>query len=232
MLASELLTRAATVLQDESHVRWPLPELVNWINDGQQAIVLAKPSANSQSVVLSLTIGTLQTLTDNGHLMLLRLPRNLTSAGPPRVGGRAIRAVDREVLDASEPNWHDRATIPFKREVRQYVFDEENPREFYVYPGNDGTGLVEAVVATLPEKLVANGNETLIASYGTALSLDDPYGLVVLDYVLSRAFAKDDVGADLTRAGLHMQAFMTALGIKVQSDAAKSPNVRAKVTGT
>jgi uncharacterized protein DUF6682 len=232
MTGAELLTRAATVLQDGDHVRWPLPELVNWLNDGQRAVIAAKPSANSQSVALTLVEGTRQTLIEASHLMLLRLPRNLTAATPTRLGARAIRPVSREVLDASEPMWHDRATIPFKKEVRQYVFDEQAPREFYVYPGNDGTGLVEAVVSVLPTLLAATGDPAVIASYAAEIGLPEPYGVILLDYILSRAFSKDDVGADPGRAAMHMQAFMSALGIKAQVEGAQSPNTRAKVTST
>jgi hypothetical protein len=232
MKGSELLTRAAILLQDQDHLRWPLTELVSWANDGQKTIVAAKPSANSQSVPLSCAEGTLQSLTDPTHLMLLRLPRNLASNATPRVGGRAIRPVSREVLDASEPYWHVRTTVPFKKEVRQYVFDEQNPREFYVYPGNDGTGVVEAVVSVLPTAIAPSGNPEVIGSYDAELALREPYGVALVDYVVSRAFAKDDVSADPGRAALHMQAFMNAIGIKAQVESAQSPNARAKVVST
>jgi hypothetical protein len=231
MTGAELLTRAAEVLQDNEHVRWPLPELVRWTNDGMRAVVLAKPSANSKSAALTLVEGTLQTLTDNTHLLLLRLPRNLKQASPP-IGARAIRPTNREVLDASEPSWHDRAVVPFKKEVRQYVFDEANPREFYVYPGNDGTGLVEAVVSVLPTFLAATGDANVLASYTAELGLAEPYGVIVLDYVLYRAYGKDDVGADPGRAQMHYQAFASALGIKLQVEGASSPNSRAKIAST
>lgn len=229
MLASDLLTRAATLLQDADHTRWPLPELVNWLNDGVRAVLLAKPSANSRSVALTLVLGTLQSLTNASHLSLLRVPRNLTSPGPPPVGGRVIRPTTREVLDASAPNWHVQAETPFKKEVRQLVFDEANPREFYVYPGNDGTGLVEAVVSVLPDQVAASGDAALLASYSAELPLAEPYSIVLLDYVLYRAFGKDDVAADVSRAQLHLQAFMGALGIKAKAESGNSLNSRAKV---
>lgn len=232
MTGAELLTRAATILQDAAHTRWPLPELVNWTNDGMRAIVLAKPSANAASVVLSLAYGTRQTLTDATHLMLLRIPRNLKSADTPRVGGRVVRPTTREVLDASSPSWHDPIEAPFKREVRQYVYDEEEPRAFYVYPGNTGEGFVEAVVSKLPTPLTASGDPNTIGSYSAELALPEPYPVVLLDYVLARAFAKDDMAGDASRAAMHYQAFAAALGVKIQVEGANSPNARAKVAGT
>lgn len=232
MIGSDLLTRAATILQDADNTRWPLPELVNWINDGMRAVVLAKPSANAQSVVLPMIVGTLQSLTDASHLQLLRLPRNIAAAGPPRVGGRIIRPTTRELLDSSAPGWHDPSETPYKKEVRQYVYDEENPREFYVYPGNLGTGLVEAVVSVLPTLLTASGDPAALASYDATLGLVEPWNVALLDFVLYRAFAKDDVAADVSRARLHYQAFATAVGIKIQAEGSNSPNSRAKITST
>lgn len=230
--ASEIMVEAAIVLQDEDHVRWTLPELNRWINGGQNAIVLAKPSANARSVEISLEAGTLQRLYNADHLLLLRLPRNLLATGQnPRQGGRAIRPTDRETLDAAEPEWANPAVVPFRKEVRQYCYDEANPREFYVYPGNDGTGVVEAVVSKAPATIAASGDVNQIASYNTSLELQAPYGLPLLDYVLFRAYSKDAVGADAGRANFHYLQFANALGIKVQIERATSPNTEARVTG-
>lgn len=231
MTGAELLIRAATILQDDAHVRWPLPELVNWINDGQRAVVLAKPSANAQSVALTLVYGTLQTLDNPAHLALLRVPRNLKSLDP-LVGGRVIRPTSREMLDSSLPTWHDPKEAPYKAEVRQYVYDEANPREFYVYPGSLGGNLVEAIVSVQPTLLTASGEPDVIGSYNGALGLPEPWIVALLDYVLYRAFAKDDVAGDASRSRMHYQAFATAVGIKIQVEGANSPNSRAKVTST
>lgn len=231
MTGAELLTRAATILQDVEHVRWPLPELVDWINDGQRAVVLAKPSANAQTVILTLVYGTRQTLTEPDHLLLLRLPRNIRTESP-LVGGHIVRPTTREILDASAPYWHDPIQTPYKAEVRQYVYDEANAREFYVYPGNLGGGKVEAVVSLLPTMLAASGNPDVLASYSAEIGLREPYGVILLDYVLYRAFSKDDVAGDASRAQMHLQAFMAAVGIKAQAKNTNSPNARAKVTAT
>ncbi len=226
---ADVLGNAATILQDDDHVRWPLAELAGWINDGLRAIVLAKPSASSQTVVLSLVAGTLQSLTSADHLQLLRVTRNITAEGPPRVAGRAIRLVDRELLDTSAANWHDAIEVPFKTEVRQYTYDEAVPREFYVYPGNDGNGKVEAAVSTMPALLAASGDPDAVASYNAAIGLAEPYVVPLLDYVLFRAFSKDDVAGNAGQAATHYQAFATALGIKIQNARAYSPNTAQKV---
>ncbi len=230
MTVAELLTRAATVLNDDDHVRWPLPELVNWLNDGVRAVVLAKPSASPQAVVLTLVEGTRQTLTDSTHLLILRVLCNVTSAGPPIVRGRAIRLTTRDILDTSEPDWHNPSKVRPRAEVRQAVYDEADPRAFYVYPANDGTGKIEAIVSALPAQVTPSGAPDDIASYGANLPLPEPYAIPLLDYVLYRAFSKDSTDGEAGRAQLHMQMFAQALGIKAQVENTNSPNARAKIS--
>lgn len=221
--AAEIMTKAGRVLNDENAVRWTLPELLDWINEGVSAIVLAKPSASSQTAVLSLVAGTWQQI-GSSHLSLLRPVRNITSEGPPRVGGRVIRVTEGATLDAQAPDWHSQTQ---KKEVRQVVFDPSDPRSFYVYPPNDGTGKVEAIVSDLPATIAATGDASALASYATAIGLDDIYEVPLLDWVLWRAMSKDDEGGSPAGAMAHYQAFALALGVKTKVDAAKNPNAGA-----
>jgi len=222
----EIMVRAGVLLQDEAHVRWPLTELADWINQAQRAIVLAKPSACSGTSVLALDRGTLQTIPAE-HLALLDVNRNILGDGSDRtLGGRAIRAAKRELIDSQEPRWHDGTIVRFQREVRNFIFDEQNPREFYVYPGNDGNGRVEAVTSRSPTALVADGDAEAEASYAATLALPAPYDVPIVDYVLSRAYAKDDVTGNAGLSQLHYQQFATAIGLKIQVEGATSPNAR------
>ncbi|MBI1202613.1 MAG: hypothetical protein GC182_08895 [Rhodopseudomonas sp.] len=231
LTAATIMTLAGRNLQDEDAVRWTLPELVDWINEAVRSIVLAKPSANSTTVLLALNAGTLQSIGD-GNLALLRLVRNITAAGPPRQGGRMIRVTARDALDAEAPDWHDPDRTPYKKEVRQFVYDEEDPTSFYTYPGNDGTGLVEAVVSKLPAAVAATGDVNALASYDIAIGLQDVYQAPILDYVLFRALSKDDPAASPAGAGMHYQAFAAAVGLKIKVESSNSPNSRAKVAAT
>lgn len=221
---SEILQRVGRLLLDETYTRWTLPELVGWLNQGLRAIVLAKPDASSATVVLSLQAGTYQQLTDDGHLLLLRAVRNIVTVGSPPVGGRVVRQTERDALDASLPTWHDASGNKAKKEVRNVIYDEANPRTFYVYPPNDGNGLLEVIVSTMPATLVASGDVDTITSYATEIDLPEPYTVPLEDYILYRAFSKDSDAADSTRANQHYQAFATALGIKVQAERLSSPN--------
>lgn len=232
-LASDILTACSTILLDDEHVRWPLPELAGWLNGALAAVVMAKPSANSLSIELQLTPGSLQKLVNPDHIAILRIPRNLQGlAVVPRIGGRAIRPTERELLDAANPDWSNPTITPPRTEVRQTCFDEEVPREFYVYPPNDGTGVVEVVVSKMPAQVTPTGDPMLIASYAVAIDLPATYGLPLTDYVLYRAYAKDALGADPGRSGWHFNQFASALGIKVQVEKQTSPNTLARVNAS
>ena len=137
-----------------------------------------------------------------------------------------------DALDAQAPYWHDPRQTLYKNEVRQFVFDEESPRSFYVYPGNDGTGKVEAVLSELPAVIAASGDPTLLASYGQDIGLQDVYLSAILDFVLFRAMSKDDDAGNPAGAVAHYQAFATAVGLKTQVEGANSPNARPGVSGT
>lgn len=227
----EIMQRAATMLNDDTHVRWPLPELCDWINEAVRAVILAKPSASTQSRVLTLVKGTLQAVPQGGAepkaLMLVRIVRNLKDAtSSPRAGGRVVSATDRAILDAQQPRWHESAYVPFRKEVRQYIYDENVPLEFYTYPGNDGTGVVEAEISTLPTPLAADDDPAVIDSYGADIGLPEPYSGPVLDYTLFKCFSKDDLTGVPARAQAHYQLFAAAVGLKIQVERATSPNAQ------
>jgi len=227
MLASAIMSSAAILLLDEEHVRWPLAEIAGWIDEAVKNIVLVKPSASSITITLELDEGTKQKLPDDESIvMLLDIIRNLGGSGIS--AGRMIKPTSRNQLDAADPYWHNPLRWPFKSEVRQFVFDETTPREFYVFPGNDGTGQVEAAVSKLPATVISqiapDADKRELATWDKPTGLSDEYTAPVLDYVLYRCFGKEDPAAAPGRAVTHYQAFATALGIQSQVETANTPN--------
>lgn len=235
-LASEILSRAQRLIQDETNVRWPLAELCEWLNDGQREIILHKPSALSRTDVINLRAGTWQAIPDTA-LALLKIVRNINSVGGPpnnlRVGGAAIRAVAREVLDATRPDWHASTATPAPK---HYIYDEDDPRSFYVWPPNDGTGKVEAILSMNPATVTATGAPDTLGSYNAVLSLADIYMSALVDFVCYRAYSKDaSFAGSAQRAAMHYQQFANAIGIKARMELLDSPNTpngaKAAVTG-
>jgi len=103
-----IIDRIQTTLQDTTGIRWPVTgELVLWVNDAQREIALLKPDASAANETVTLVTGTKQSIPTSGN-RLLRVVRNM-SAASNGTGGRAVRLVSREVLDAQTPLWHDPA---------------------------------------------------------------------------------------------------------------------------
>lgn len=238
LAASDVLDRARRILLDETSVRWPLPELVLWLNDGLRELVTLKPSSTAAPVILPMRAGTLQELPAE-HISLLRVVRNIealpASPGAPPVPGRAIRICPRDQLDTLNPDWHRPERVPFATQVRHYVYDETAPRVFYVYPGNDGEGLVEAIVSKMPAlvELPASAPDELSSYVGIELDVHEIYGAALVDYVLYRAYSKDaQFAGNAARAGAHYGQFQGLIGVKGAAEAATTPNAaRSVATG-
>ena len=202
-LVDAVLDRAAILLQDPTHRRWPLDELIKWHNDGQREIVLRKPNATARNIPHQLAAGTKQTIPADG-VQFLTLMRNLP--------GPAIRLVDREIMDAQTPDWH---SDPAATKALHFCFNEQDPRNFYVWPPNKGDGSVELLYSAAPTDAVLGG----------VISVDDIYLSVLLDYIMYRAYSKDaEYTADPGRAAMHLAAFTNTLGGKANVEAAASPN--------
>ena len=167
--AYDVLYQASITLNDAQSVRWPLPELLSWLNAGVREIVVAKPDANSKTVELAMATGTVQTLAED-HYALVRVIRNLTNVAnaTPRVGGASITPTKRHVLDASYPGWQNPTVLPYTKEVSHVIQDDAEARTFYVVPGNNGTGLIEAVVSVMPNNIATPANPLALASYSAA----------------------------------------------------------------
>ena len=91
--ASEIMRLASAQLQDVEAVRWTRPELLDWLNEGLKAIVLAKPSAKSGARTLTLAKGSLQRIEAAADLPTpsqssISRGTSWTKTNRPRVDGR------------------------------------------------------------------------------------------------------------------------------------------------
>lgn len=213
---ASVIDRVEKVLQDTTNIRWPETELVLWINDAQREIALLKPDASATNETITLATGTKQTIPTGGN-RLLRVVRNM-SAASGGTGKRSVRLVNREILDAQTPDWHDPSVsgdAAHTNVVKHYVYDEQNPRNFYVYPGVSGSAFLEIVYSANPSTVTASGN----------LSVPDIYANAVMNYVLYMAYMKDtEYAGNQQRAGSHYQLFTAAVAGKGQIDAITNPN--------
>jgi len=220
LTGANIISRVQDTLQDTTSVRWPEAELLRYINDAQREIVNFRPDASSKTANLQLVTGTLQSLPTEG-LRLIKVTRNMSDASGGASGKRAIRIVDVDILNTQEPNWHDAAAsagtdAAHTTVVKHYIFDEDDPRRFYVYPGVAGNAYIEIVYSKSP---------TDLANTSATIDIDDIYGNAIVDYVLYRAYMKDaEYAGNGQRAASHYQLFSVSIGQGGQAQQLLSPN--------
>lgn len=200
----DIVWRVRQLIHDSAGARWTDDEMIRWVNDGLREIVLLKPSANAQRKTLNLVAGTVQEL-PLGSLQLIRITHNTS--------GTAIRLVDQDRLDATSPNWR---IDPEVKQVVHYMYADEAPEEFQVYPPNDGTGSIQASVAMQPTEVTAMGN---------ANPLNDIYIPALTDYLIYRAYSKHSKHAGNEQRAMNAYGrFAQALGVRRQNEVQDDPN--------
>ena len=206
----DLIDKAEEILQDNTNVKWSQQSLLSYLNDAQREIVLIRPDANVSNEQFTLAQSAKQTLPADA-LRLLSLYKN---ASPTT---KTIQNIQKKVLDDTVSDWYG-TTGTF---VEYYVYDERDPKNFYVYPHPSGGGhKADIVFSFAPDKI----NIADFSTSTTVIGLDDIYANAIFDYMLYRAYQKDTESAsDLNKATLFLQSFQNSMGIKSQADTASSP---------
>lgn len=224
ILASSLITRASRILQDTTNTRWTETELLDWLNDGQREIVLLKPDSNTKNEAMAIAKGTTKQTIPTGGLVFIDITRNLGTSSSSPTSGRAVTVISRKILDNQLPEWHSStygATSVDSFAVKHYVFDERDPKHFYIYPFLASTvtedWYVEVVYSSAPDD-VENTTD--------AISLDDIYANALIDYMLYRAYSKDaEYTKDMQMAISSYNSFARSLGILNANEMANNPNI-------
>lgn len=209
ILASAIISKAQTVLQDPNAVRWSQAELLGWANDAQREISAFYPDLSAVTGNVTLVAGPKQSL-PSGASLLIKLLRNMGVGGS--TPGPAIRQVGRQMLDASTPDWYtqDQATT-----IKHFTYDPKAQHVFYVYPPSVANNVVEALYVIPPADM---------ANVNSAINVDDVYANLILDYVLFRAFSKDlELAGAAENAAVHRRLFDDALAAKKTVNDAVTP---------
>ena len=213
LLASSLIAQVQQIAGDEQNIVWTTGEALGWLNDAQRATVITRPDASVLTHSVQLLSGTRQSITG---LRLMTGMRNMGVGGT--TPGRSIRLVERELKDDLTPNWHA-ATV--SNVVKEYIFDERLPKQFYVSPPVTAS---EDVYVELSESI----NPADVATISDPITLDDIYAPSMTTWMAYRYFSRDaEEVPDYQRAALHFQQFFALLGEKIKMDLAISPKVRA-----
>jgi hypothetical protein len=251
-LVRDVLQRVTSQLQDDTPQfrRWAELDLTNALQDGQQAIVTFLPAACADFFSIKLRPGTLQqvdtlttadVLTPAGVAPAASLYANslldlicLMGTNGLTVG-RALRRVNRDLLDLHSPDWH-MLTGPTPRE---WTFDPQTPQHFFVNPGIPASGgpwWVRAKLAMNPAKITPGAPRNGTARYDSAgagagaadrISLDDEYIEPLVNYVVARANLMDQDFANAGKAQAFTTLFMSWLNAKITSITGNNPNLKA-----
>jgi hypothetical protein len=214
----EIIDRAQIILQDTTGTRWAKQELLKFFNDAQREVVLVRPDAKTVNTTFNCVAGSKQTL-PSAALRLLDVVRN--------VSGKAIRQIDRRIMDDQLPDWHNTPSAGTVL-IEHYIYNPLDPKTFYLYPKPTNTAQIEIVYSSSPTTITSAGGPNDLADIAsTTIDIDDIYANAILDYLLYRAYSKDsEYAGNVARAQAHLQAFQNALGIKTQSDSASTPRPR------
>lgn len=214
---TDIFVDVETLLSDPDNVRWPLPVLNTHLNSSLIYIAINKPSALATRVYLALVAGARQTLPET-MVAMVRVDRNV-GASPGYVPGAAVTAVDRLTLDTTMPGWADPAIAPADPLVKHVVIEEEEPRDYFVYPPNDGNGLIEALVTPFPAPLADDAPD-----WDTPIPIPDVYKNVLTHLVCHYAYVQDlaQPGA-AEKASYHLNTARSSMGLKQMSERLRTP---------
>jgi len=220
LTGANLISRIQDSLQDTTGVPWTEAELLRYINDAQREVVNFKPQASADHSNVQLATGTEQSIPDVA-LSLIKVVRNMSATGGSATGKKSIRLVDEDILNSIEPDWHDPTVTGDAAHgsvIKHYIFDPDDPRRFYVYPGvkSGSNAYVELITSRSPTDLSATSS---------TIYIDDIYGNALVDYVLFRCYMKDsEFAGNAQRASQHYQLFLNSVSSGISSKNLINPN--------
>lgn len=204
--AQSIVKRAAIVLKDQTGVRWPADELVEWLIDFERELAVFRPDAFATVETLALVAGHKQTLPAT-CARLIDIPANATGTKLP------ISRVERSEMDAIKPGWRAQAEAGV---IKHYMHDLDVPLRFEVYPPAIVATSVDIEFSKYPPALTVPGAGTAYGAVTGNINAPDKYANAAVDYLLYRAFSKDsELTINEARADRHYRSFALILGIKM-----------------
>lgn len=208
-LASDIKSRVQDLLNDTAGVRWTDAELLRWISDAEKEIIQLRPDANPSTITMTPTAGqSRQQLTTANVYRLIDIPRNTHT-------NRAVRLINQKTLDATDIEWHA-AAANSTSDIHYFVYDERNPKVFYIYPNATATTRLEVIQSVIP---------SAISAMTGSLNIGDQFVSAITDYVCYRALSKDAEYTGGPQATTYQQTFYQSLSGQQQVNGAASPNV-------
>jgi hypothetical protein len=211
--AGDAITLAWDQLNDAGGVTWSQAYMLRALGVAQRAVVTLVPHAYAVRKNLTLTANQSVQALPAADFRLIKLIRNLGQNGS--TVGKRVSLMDEAQLDRVDAHWHASAA---KAEIAHYAYDKDTPRVFYVYPRPNAALQIDAIVSQMP---AAPG------AVGDTLALGDEYLNAIVQATLWAAWQTNSERRDVSKATAAWQAMQQLLGIKVQTDAALDPDMKA-----
>lgn len=189
---AQVFSRVNYLLNDTTDTRWTAAEKLLWLNDGRREMAALKPGVfgAGSEVTHTSTSGARQRITATGAYRLASVDYNVAS-------GAALRVTTRQQLDAFAPDW--RALVD--TDAENYFTDETDPLAFWICPSVGVGAQIKCHVHITPTDLVNTSDVAL--PY-------DQFEPPLVNYILFRAFSKEDEAGAEQKAAAYLQLFQSA----------------------
>ena len=195
--ATTIANEIEALLNDSGNDIWTAAQICSFVSEAQHLIVSLRPDANAVTEALTLATTSKQSIPAGG-VKLLDVIAN-TSGAP-------IQKITRERMTDLVSAW----TTETGTAVEFFMFDEENPTVFWVYPKPASAISIDIMYSVEPDLFDVNS---------TDLGISDVYISAIYDHVLYRCLSMHTKGADFDKAAAYQNSFYSILGVKVQNEA-------------
>lgn len=211
ILASKIINDAEDILSDTGNAQWTTTKLLRNLNLTQRYAAILKPDISVATASTLLAAGVTQAVPTKG-IGLIRLNWNM-GLTPGTTVGAPITFIEMDVLNRTTPGWN---TETASATAIHYMWDERDPKVFYIYPQSTGTGYVSITYHSIPDD---------IGAIGSAITLDDIYEPVLIAGTCYYAYLEDAAHSMYAqeRAQFHHDELLTLLGRKDLIEKKNSP---------
>lgn len=221
--AQSIIQRVVTVLNDETSVRWTIPELIRYFNDGQRDIAASRPDSMSTRIMHTLVAGYKQSLPANGTKLI-----DINANGTGNNG--AVTLVPSAILDSQMRNWRN---IPGTAEILHYTYDPREAKSFEVYPPALATAILDLEYSALPDDVTEPAAGTTYVDVTGTFAMSDLFANAQQNYILYRCYSKDtEYTANPQRAIAFQQAYANDLGVEIKATVAVGPTMKKQASAS
>jgi len=205
ILVSIAINEARGILIDAAKVTWSDADLITYLNEALRTTSTVKHDFYTVRDQISLEAGVSQVLPEDA-VALLDIIDNVAS-------GKSITQVDLSMLHESNRFW---PADTQETDVDNFAANTKEPTRYYVTPPNDGYGSVNAVYGAIPP---------LVSALGDTLPVSEQHQAALVNFVLSRAYAKNSKKQDTTKSDYYVKEWGKLIGLKAQTQIATAPKV-------